>query len=99
MTMEDATTSFNNFIAGSPVAAKERLDFEGFTTCIKFHMVKLSNASESAKVKAELCSSALQMIGSDTAQFISLFDLPTDLSKTELQDIMKEMEEYLKAQG
>jgi hypothetical protein len=97
MTMEDATTSFSNFVAGSPLGNKVQLDFHGFSTCVTFHLDKLNNAADAGKVKTDLCKSTLQMIGSDTAQFTKLFGLPSDLSKSEVQEMMKEMEEHLRS--
>ena len=93
--MEEAQTSFSNFVAGSPLGNKTKLDVDGFATCFKFHLEKIHTSAEFNKMKSELSLATLKMIGDDTEQFIKIFELPSDLSQSDVRDIMKELEELL----
>jgi hypothetical protein len=94
MSLEEATSALNNFLAGSGHSGA-KLDIETFVKCQQYHLEKILNSSESIKMRNDLCKAALQIIGSDNDKFRSLLELPNDLSDAAIKDILREMDACL----
>ena len=94
MSLEDATSSINNFVAGSGHNSGQ-LDVETFVKCQQYHFEKILHSSESVRMRNDLCKNALSILSSDNEKFISLLALPSDLSDADIKSLLKEMDSQL----